>query len=107
MRKNSEAATTPTPDIADADWEKLEPESAYVKKCRMTWAALIKAVYEVDPLKCPTAQNYNGNGALWHRKSLRSRSEADNCGGTMMVRLRSPTKIISFIEDDATIQNPE
>lgn len=38
--------TAPTPIIADQDWEKLEPESAYKKKCRMTWAALIKAVYE-------------------------------------------------------------
>ncbi|NLV68200.1 MAG: hypothetical protein GXY14_11080 [Spirochaetes bacterium] len=75
MRKNSDATTLPTPAIADADWERLEPESAYVKKCRLKWAALIKAVYEVDPLKCP------------------------KCGGTM--------KIISFIEDDATIQNPE
>ena len=70
--KNTETVTAPTPIIADQDWEKLERESAYVKKCRMTWAALIKAVYEVDPLKSP------------------------KCGGTM--------KIISFIEDDATIQ---
>jgi hypothetical protein len=38
--------------MADQDWEKLKPESAYTKKCRMTWTALIKAVYEVDPLKC-------------------------------------------------------
>jgi hypothetical protein len=53
LRKDSKAATSPTPDVADQDWEKLEPESAYTKKCRMTWAALIKAVYEVDPLKCP------------------------------------------------------
>jgi hypothetical protein len=30
-----------------------EPDTPYRKKCRMTWAALIKAVYEVDPLKCP------------------------------------------------------
>lgn len=30
-----------------------EPESPYRLKSRMTWAALIKAVYEVDPLKCP------------------------------------------------------
>ncbi len=75
MRKNSGAVTAPTADMADQDWEKLEPESTYVKKCRLKWAALIKAVYEVDPLKCP------------------------KCGGTM--------KIISFIEDDATIQNPE
>jgi len=29
------------------------PESGYVKKCRLKWAAFIKAVYEVDPLKCP------------------------------------------------------
>lgn len=31
-----------------------EPDTAYRKKCRMTWAMLIKAVFEVDPLKCPT-----------------------------------------------------
>jgi len=31
----------------------LEPLSAYRLKCRITWAALIKCVYEVDPLKCP------------------------------------------------------
>jgi hypothetical protein len=39
-------------------------DTTFVKKCKMTWAALIKCVYEacteqsrsVDPLKCPTAQ---------------------------------------------------
>jgi hypothetical protein len=46
MRKNSVAATAPTPDMADQDWEKLELESAYIKKCRITWAALVKCVYE-------------------------------------------------------------
>jgi hypothetical protein len=30
-----------------------ELDSAFRKKCRMSWAALIKCVYEVDPLKCP------------------------------------------------------
>jgi hypothetical protein len=30
-----------------------EADTAYRRKCRMTWAALIKCVYEVDPLKCP------------------------------------------------------
>ena len=30
-----------------------EADRAYRRKCRMTWAALIKCVYEVDPLKCP------------------------------------------------------
>jgi hypothetical protein len=33
-----------------------EPDTPFRRKCRMTWAALIKAVYEVDPLKCSTAQ---------------------------------------------------
>jgi hypothetical protein len=42
-----------TPDAADEYWEKLEPDTAFRKKCRMTWAALIKCVFEVDPLKCP------------------------------------------------------
>jgi hypothetical protein len=31
-----------------------EPEPAFVTKRRLTWAALIKCVYEVDPLKCPS-----------------------------------------------------
>jgi hypothetical protein len=30
-----------------------EPDTPYRRKSRMTWAALIKAVYEVNPLKCP------------------------------------------------------
>lgn len=30
-----------------------ENDTSYRRKCRMTWAALIKCVYEVDPLKCP------------------------------------------------------
>jgi len=30
-----------------------DSDTPYRKKCRMTWAALIKAVFEVDPLKCP------------------------------------------------------
>jgi hypothetical protein len=32
---------------------QAEPDTAFRKKSRMTWAALIKAVFEVDPLKCP------------------------------------------------------
>lgn len=31
-----------------------ETDSDFAKKRRMTWAALIKSVYEVDPLECPT-----------------------------------------------------
>lgn len=33
---------------------ETEPDTQYRRKCRMTWAALIKSVFEVDPLKCPT-----------------------------------------------------
>ena len=42
------AATSPTvqPVIEDDD-------TPYRKKCRQRWAALIKRVFEVDPLKCP------------------------------------------------------
>ena len=32
---------------------QAELDTAFRKKCRMTWAALIKCVYEVDPLQCP------------------------------------------------------
>lgn len=37
--------------IAGIDTE--QPDTPYRQKCRMKWAALIKAVFEVDPLKCP------------------------------------------------------
>jgi hypothetical protein len=37
----------------DLDDSVSEPLSGYQLKCRITWAALIKCVYEVDPLKCP------------------------------------------------------
>jgi hypothetical protein len=30
-----------------------QKDTSFVKKCKMTRAALIKCVYEVDPLKCP------------------------------------------------------
>jgi hypothetical protein len=33
---------------------EMDETSEYTKKRRMTWAALIKSVYEVDPLECPT-----------------------------------------------------
>ncbi len=32
---------------------QAESDTAFLRKCRLTWAALIKCVYEVDPLKCP------------------------------------------------------
>jgi hypothetical protein len=36
-----------------AQAEMPEPDTVFRRKCRMTWAALIKCVYEVDPLRCP------------------------------------------------------
>jgi len=30
-----------------------DTDTPYRKKCRISWAVLIKAVFEVDPLKCP------------------------------------------------------
>jgi len=35
-----------SPDVPEGD-------TTFLKKCKLTWAALIKCVYEVDPLKCP------------------------------------------------------
>ena len=43
---NPVAPANAPPAVADEYWEKLEPETAFRKKCRMTWAALIKSVYE-------------------------------------------------------------
>jgi hypothetical protein len=59
---------------------QFEEDTPFIRKCHMTWAALIKVVYEaehracrgVDPLKCP------------------------RCGGTM--------KIVGFIEDPIVIE---
>jgi len=44
--KNPTQPATIQPVIEDDD-------TAYRKKCRMRWAALIKKVYETDPLLCP------------------------------------------------------
>jgi len=46
----------------------------------MTWAALIKAVFEVDPLKCP-------------KPAL---SPVEVCGGTM--------RVVSLIKEDMVIE---
>ena len=49
-KKDSEAVEyKPIDSICEID----ETDSEYAKKRRMTWAALIKSVYEVDPLECP------------------------------------------------------
>jgi hypothetical protein len=37
----------------DSYCEIDETDKEFAKKRRMTWAALIKSVYEVDPLQCP------------------------------------------------------
>ena len=34
-------------------YDQREELSEYQLRCRITWAALIKCVYEVDPLVCP------------------------------------------------------
>ncbi len=46
LHANMKPKTQPVPAMAEVDTQ-------FRRKCRMTWAALIKAVYEVDPLKCP------------------------------------------------------
>jgi hypothetical protein len=40
-------------EVADTPADQPESLTAYQLKSRLTWAALIKCVYEVDPLKCP------------------------------------------------------
>jgi hypothetical protein len=46
LHEKTKPKALPVPGVA-------EPDTPFRRKCRMTWAALIKAVYEVDPLKCP------------------------------------------------------
>jgi hypothetical protein len=36
-------------DTSVAATGQPEPDTPFRRKCRITWAALIKAVYEVDP----------------------------------------------------------
>jgi hypothetical protein len=72
-----------------------EPDNAFRRKCRMTWAALIKCVYEVDPLKCP---HYARDTIIKVAQPLIPYvgERSDNCGGEM--------RIISFIEEDEVIR---
>ncbi len=46
VHKKTKPKALPVPGVA-------EPDTPFRRKCRMAWAALIKCVYEVDPLKCP------------------------------------------------------
>jgi hypothetical protein len=50
--KSSASSDTST-RIMDEDWQKLELDTPQRRKFRLCWAALIKLVYEVNPLKCP------------------------------------------------------
>jgi len=51
MRKKNSEAVEHKP--IDSTCEIDETDKEFAKKRRMTWAALIKSVYEVDPLQCP------------------------------------------------------
>jgi hypothetical protein len=55
MRKagKSSASSNRSPRIMDDDWQKIEADTPQRRKFRLCWAALIKLVYEADPLKCP------------------------------------------------------
>lgn len=48
--KNSEAVEY---KLIDSVYEIDETDSEFAKKRRMSWATLIKSVYEVDSLECP------------------------------------------------------
>ncbi len=59
LRAKADAATAPA--VPEAEPPPRSDDAAFRRRCRMRWAALVKRVYEVDPLNCP------------------------NCGGTMAV----------------------
>jgi hypothetical protein len=61
----------------------------------MTWAALIKCVYEVDPLKCPPRIQPDVRLNEQPRVRLHVVPGA-NCGGEM--------KIVAFIEEKMVIE---
>ncbi|NOY74772.1 MAG: hypothetical protein GXP32_03150 [Kiritimatiellaeota bacterium] len=47
-------ARTESADVAEEGAvEMLESDTPFRKVCRSRWAAMIKKVYEVDPLVCP------------------------------------------------------
>ena len=50
MRAKLAATAKNIETVVEADEEEDTP---FRKTCRSRWAALIKKVYEVDPLKCP------------------------------------------------------
>ena len=54
MRKKKMGAEAVEDKPLCSECEVNERDSEFAKKRRMTWAALIKSVYEVDPLECPT-----------------------------------------------------
>jgi hypothetical protein len=54
MREKMAPSTPVIPGMPETDTPyRRKPALSAVEGCRLTWAALIKAVYEVDPLKCP------------------------------------------------------
>jgi len=53
MRKKKKNAEVVEDKTICSVCEVDEIDSEFAKKRRMTWAALIKSVYEVDPLECP------------------------------------------------------
>jgi hypothetical protein len=68
-----------------------EQDTAFRRRCRMTWAALIKCVYEVDPLKCPKC-----GGEMWFKGRE----------GRQLSRT-NPCRILSFRKIEMPISCPE
>ncbi len=84
LRAKARAATVPAaPEVEPAPGGD---DAAFRRRCRMRWAALIKKVYEVDPLNCP------------------------NCGGTMAVvsfiTQSQPDVIARILEHCGLVDDP-
>ena len=81
-----------------------EPLTEYQLKRRITWAALIKCVYEVDPLECP-----NCGGEMMIISFIEAKTQADvikrilkHCGLWKDIVLRAPP-----IETKPPVSEPE
>ena len=54
-----------------------EENTPFQKLCRSRWAALIKKVYEVDPLKCPRCGGADEDHQLHREEGSGGRNRAD------------------------------
>ena len=78
-----------------------EEDTPFLKLCRSRWAALIKKVYEVDPLKCPKC-----GGQMRIISFIEKKDQADiiekilkHCGLWVDIEERAPPKEFALAQE--------